>query len=709
MKKQLYLIFICVFPFLGVCAQSYLNYAAGKPVITSKGASGASGITDGIVSASQWKCEEVGKEQWVVIDLTANFKVTAAHLYFDMGNLMPLTNWVLQSKENGKWINIPGTRVVNNFKGRIEQHFDTPVETDQIRLWTVNKEAFGISEIQFWGEDVPPMPYGVEMKEQIEFKTDKHWVCVNQVAYNTNAPKLFTVPTAQSNLAFTVVEKETGKICFRGRTKKAKGDFSAFKPTKTGVEYVVRVKGDGLLTAESYPFEISERAIQKLSYPPAVAFMNDARSLAGSHPSAYGGTPWRDGAYYTYEMPSMVMLYLSDQDYFKRMPVTLSWEADSAKVLSPAFKNTKEPNDRDALVTLQSYYTLLPKPRMADVPDIIQNIRFTAGWYLLDPITHDPSGDPTGERMHSQTVEQLAYFLYAYPAMNQYISIEFYQLILNAAFRWWGKVGLFDVIKTVGTGKGRDCPGHSIMPNLLMYEVAKREYPTLAPQFLDAAVAQTQWIIDEIDWNNPVNTKGQRISEHKLVTGLVHFYLNYPDYAPAGLKDKIEQLAERYVMTSDNMWDFRRFDLEENWTIPGFNECGNVAAFPACALGVAMCVENDALKKRLIQLAYSHFDNLYGRNPLNVHAANHPQSGFVGVDAGFPYKYHDNVCARLELTRGSISSLPGTEMYPFNPKGKHRWPEGWTAYNAGWNVGLAFLNFFERPGTIQVLKNPVFR
>ena len=145
--------------------------------------------------------------------------------------------------------------------------------------------------------------------------------------------------------------------------------------------------------------------------------------------------------------------------------------------------------------------------------------------------------------------------------------------------------------------------------------------------------------------------------------------------------------------------------MTDNWTIPGFNECGNVAGFPACALSLAMCLDNRPdLKDRLVELAYAHFDNLYGRNPLNAHTASHPDNGFEGVERGFPYRYRDDICARLEITRGSLSSLPGTEMYPFNPKGKNRWPEGWTAFNAAWNVSLAYLNIFEGHQDIGILK-----
>lgn len=706
MKKITLLILLCCL-FTYAFSQKYLNYALGKPVETSLKSKNDSKITDGLAPTGQWRCNKIGDTQWVSIDLTANFKIYAAHIYFDAGNIMPLTEWVLQYYRNGEWLDIPGTIMKSNYNMMVEQVFMQPIETDKIRLLTVNKDAFGIDEIQLWGSKIPKIPYGIDKKQSDLFVADKHYICVNQVAYNVNAPKFFTVPTAKSNLPFQVINRRNGMICYKGKIKNNKGDFSNFKP-KGDDEYFIRIEGDNLGIGESFPFEIGYRSIQKLSYPPAVNFMNDARSLVGSHPSAYGGTPWRDGTYYTYELPSMVLLYLSDKSYFNNMPVTLSWSADSIKVLSPNFKSTREYHDRDALTTVQAYYTILPKSTTDDAPDLIQDICFTAGWYLLDPMTHDPSGDPKGEKMHPQTIEQLAYFLFMYPVVQKYVNRKFYELILNFTLRWWKPIGLFEVLTEVGTGKGRECPGHSIMPNLMMYEVAKRECPELADRFMNAAINQTKWIINNVDWKDPIYTKGQRMNEHRLVTGLTYFYLNYFEKAPEGLKDKIEELGKHYVSLSNNMWDFRRFDMCENWTLPGFNECGNIAAFPACAFSVAMCVEDETLKKRLIQLGYSHFDNLYGRNPLNAHAANHPENGFYGVDRGYPYSYYNDVTARLENTRGSLSALPGSEMYPFNPNGKTRHPEGWTAYNASWNVGLAYLNFLEGGTLINVLSDPLY-
>jgi hypothetical protein len=692
--------------FVRTYAQTFTNYAQGKQVTTYREIKNTVLLTDGSLISGPFRSDPKGESVAIDIDLTAEFKLGGIHLYFDSSiNTLPASEFSFQYKNNGEWTNIPGTSRTHNFYSQIEIKFPKVISADLVRMVVHDVTSFGILEIQIWGTDVPSIPYGIEITEQEPFTTDKHWVCANQVAYNLNAPKSFTVPTAKNNLSFVIKEKESGKLVFTGKLKNSKGIFTDFNPTDSeGKEYVIHVEGDSLKPADSYPFAIGEHALQNMAYQPAVGFFNDVRSMVGSHPSAYGGTAWRDGCYYTYEVPSMVMLYLSNREVFDKMPVTLSWIKERDLVLSPEFKPTKEHNDKDALATVKAYYTSLPKPLTENIPDIIQCIRFGTGWNFLDPVSADPSGDLTGEKMHSQTIEQFAYFLYGYPAYKKYIPEEFYQMVLDSTLNWWAESDLFDVDTIIGNPKGRMCPGHSIMPNLLMFEVARREKLENAEKYMKSAYDQTQWIIDYADWNNPSFTKGQRISEHKLVTGLAHFQANYSNLAPAGLKQKLIDWAENAVSLSDNMWDFRKFD-KEIWTLPGYNEAGNVIAFPGAALSVAMVLDEGELKGRLVELAYSHYDNFCGRNPQNAHCANHPDNGFEGVERGWPFgDSRRDICARLENVRGSLSSLPGSEMYPFNPNGKSRWGEGWTAFNADWNVSLTYLNFYEGVSSVSVLK-----
>ena len=685
-------------------AQDYFNYAAGKPVITSWDSKSAMRITDGYIT-TVGGVRLIQDEQFIEIDLTAEFLIGGAHLFLDTRNIMPLDNFVFQYRKDEQWIDIPGAAFTNNYKTRIRIVFDSQLSTSAIRMTFNSSGKFGIAELQIWGEKVPGIPYGVDIEDAKPFEAEKHWICVNQVAYNLDAPKFFTVPTAKSNLIFEIIEEESGKVVFKGRLINKKGDFSDFNPKEPlRSEYSIRLSGDGLPDAESFPFRIGNHAIQEMAYQSAVDFMNDSRSMVGTHSSAYGGSPWRDGTYYTYEVPSMVMLYLSNPEIFEKMEVTMDWEKEKDLVFADNFQPTKEPNDRYALETVRRYYTEIPRPK-SNAPDLLQCIQYGIGWFLLQPVTADPSGDPEGWKMHGQTIEQFAYFLYAYPKFEQYIEKSLYNRVLDSTLIWWDKAGLFDLITKVGGGKGRHCPGHSILPNLLMYEVAKRERLSVTSKFLMAAQNMTRWIIDEADWNDPRFMKGQRMSEQKLVTGLSLFQLNYPNEVPGGLKQKLEEWAEVVVTHSHNMWDFRRFDMDENWTLPGFNEAGNIIGFPACALGVAMTLQEGKLKERLVALGYSHFDNMYGRNPLNAHCANHADLGLMGVDSGWPYRFRYDVCARLETVRGSLSSLPGTEMYPFNPNGKPRHPEGWTPYNACWNVSLTFLNFYENFSDFKVFKN----
>jgi hypothetical protein len=93
------------------------------------------------------------------------------------------------------------------------------------------------------------------------------------------------------------------------------------------------------------------------------------------------------------------------------------------------------------------------------------------------------------------------------------------------------------------------------------------------------------------------------------------------------------------------------------------------------------------------EIAISQADAVFGRNPRLAAAPHKPQKGFTGIERGWPMGYKNNVCARLELCRGSISSAPGSEMFPFHPEGAYRHAEGWVNYGAAWCLSLAYLEF----------------
>ena len=394
------------------------------------------------------------------------------------------------------------------------------------------------------------------------------------------------------------------------------------------------------------------------------------------------------------------------------MPVQMDWRRDKARVLAADFKfDARNPNSEGVMEAVRRYYTELEPPRPG-APDVVQLIHWGLGYYLFHPATRDPSDDPLPQQIHSQTVEQFAYLLYAWPELKRWLPQSFYDRCQEFALAHWKTAGLLEVDplwdaqsyltpeQITGanpTGgslhpyKGRHAPGHSIQPNLMMYEVARRAGRTDAGVYLAAAKAQTQWLIEHMDWNDPRTTKGQRMSEFKTITSLAWFLERYPDQAPARLRGKITAWARVMIQRSENLWDFRRYDLDKHWTIPKLNETGNLVAFAASALAAAPVIEDAAMRRRLREIAYAQVDNVFGRNPRLAAAPHHPEKGFPLVKRGWPKGQPDNTCARLETTRGSLSASPGSEMYPFNPGGEFRHPEGWVNYNAAWNVALAYL------------------
>jgi len=241
--------------------------------------------------------------------------------------------------------------------------------------------------------------------------------------------------------------------------------------------------------------------------------------------------------------------------------------------------------------------------------------------------------------------------------------------------------------------KGRHAPGHSIVPNLLLHEVAKREGRDDAGVYLDAAVKQAEWCIENLDWNDPRTTKGHRMSEHRTIPNLVWLLQKYPDRAPAGLKEKNHAWVEVALARSDNFWDYRRYDLQDHWSIPKVNDVGNLIGFPAIATAAGWVLDDPAKKARLEQISTAAVDHLFGRNPRLAAAPAKPEMGFPEVERGWPKHHKEGICARLELCRGSLSAAPGSEMFPFNPDGAYRHAEGWVNYGAAWCISLAYLKF----------------
>lgn len=496
-----------------------------------------------------------------------------------------------------------------------------------------------------------------------------------------------------------------------GIIKNQVGDFSNFNPAATPDHFIIEVTNPASPAAVSDPFLISTNLYQEQFWKPAVDFLIDARSAVGTHPSAYGGCPWRDGTYYDAIIPALVLFYLSDPDAVKAMPRQIDWEAEKARFTAPSFKfNDKDPGAKGFMNSVRAYYDL--DAPAAEAPDVVKLIHWGAGFYLVNPLTQDPSKDPDKWKVHPQTVEQVAYVVWAWPVLKQWLPESFYLRCRDFVFGYWRpslgidpwwETSTYLAPEDLNEGnpmggllqpyKGRHAPGHSIVPNLLMHEIAKREGRDDAGLYLRAATQQAEWCVKNLDWNDPRTTKGHRMSEHRTITNLVWLLQKYPDKAPAGLKEKIEAWVDVALGRSENLWDYRRYDLQNHWSIPKLNDVGNIIGFPAIATAASWVVDDVQKKRRLERVATAAVDHIFGRNPRLAAAPAHPNMSFPEVERGWPMRYKDNVCARLELCRGSLSSAPGTEMFPFNPGGAYRHPEGWVNYGAAWCMSLAYLRF----------------
>ncbi len=542
---------------------------------------------------------------------------------------------------------------------------------------------------------------------------DVHVIAVNQVGYESGRPKRFTAPLSADGSEFIVRAAAGGAVLFRSNLRGQIGDFSAFEATPG--EYVVEVSGGSLKPGTSDPFQIRPDLWKDLFWQPAVDFLIDSRSVVGTHPSAYGGCPWRDGTYYDAILPSLVLLQRADPARIAAMPRQIDWAKDKQRVLDPAFKfDARNPCSEGVMDAVRKYYTEL-EPPAADAPDVVKLIHWGAGYYLCNPATKDPSDDPDPRQIHPQTVEQVAYVVWAWPSLEKWLPRSFYEKCRSFCEKNWARsleVGKWwepSTYLTVGqiTGKnpmggllhpykGRHAPGHSIVPNLLMHEIAKRDRLADPDRYLAAALKQAGWIVKHLDWNDPRTTKGHRMSEHRTIPGLVWLLQNHPDQAPAGLKEKITAWAEVAAKRSANLWDFRRYDDGDHWTIPKINDVGNWVGTPGIALAASWVIDDPALKSRMRELAVSHADAVFGRNPRLAAAPSKPDSGFTGIERGWPMSHKENVCARLETCRGSISAGPGSEMFPFQPEASYRHAEGWVNYGAAWCLSLAYFEFDRR-------------
>ncbi|GMA91903.1 hypothetical protein [Homoserinibacter gongjuensis] len=509
-------------------------------------------------------------------------------------------------------------------------------------------------------------------------------VIINQTGFDLGGVKRFTAPSALDGETFQVVDADDS-VVYEGTIAGQIGDFSDFDPASTG-PYRVLLSGEAG-DGESYEFGIGANWTERISYLNAIAFMTDVRcfygalagqAMNGTDAKCKTGLAWRDSHQLSFEIPTLVDLYLANPSAIGdiRMP--------------------------------EATYSGLQYPLDADAPEVARLISWGAEIYL------------TGQYDHVLIKEQLASFLWVYPELSEWIPAELYEAVRDYLFPIWSQASysryswydytahtadLLQVYTQVGTGKGEFPPGHSIVPNLRMWQVAEREGRADAPQYLDAALAQAQWIVDNLDVSDPATTKGQRQAEYQLMTALATLALTVPaESVPAGLGAFAQDWADVVIERSDNMWDFRKYS-DDRWTIPNFtgggsgedpNETGNLLGFPAAALAASVLIGDADTDARLAEIAQAHVDDVFGRNPTGRAAQyriHDPELAFEGLDLGWFSEYQGGN-GLLQGSHGVFDGSPKNGHYPFNPGVSNiGHTEGWVTFNTAWLEALAWRAF----------------
>jgi len=651
-------------PMAATASSTYGDFTAAKAI-------------DGVVEAdSRWTSERTNEPSWLELDLGGVHLLAGVHVFNGLAPANTLKNLSVQFWRDGAWREIPSATIVDNRATALAIAFDDTVQvrTDRLRLWiTATHDGYArIKEVRVWPAAPGGMPPIVEGAAPAEVQVPL--IYLNQSGFNAGKPKRFTAPTLADGTRFEVRPAAGGAAVFSGVITGRIGDFSTFEPADAR-DYVV-VAGPHT----SVPFRVGSWWLERVTYQNAVDFMVDSRHYVGNwRTPCRGSFGWRDDHHFGWELHTLVAQWLSNPSAYERMPRQITYEAPADPKL---------------------WGKLEPYP--ADIPDLVKLIHWGADVIVTQRVRHE----------HLKA--QLAYFLYAWPSLQAYLPAQNYAAVREYAFAVWSdptkdrdypydespEHDLLALKTKVGTTKGCYPPGFSVEPNLLLYTVAQREGRADAEKYFEAAHRQAAWLGANLDWNDPLVTKGQRMSEWLTITGLAHFLREYPDRAPAGLAAKIDAWAQVVVRRAANLWDFRKLDDAAAWTPTGpqltmWNEPGNVVGLPAALLAAQPFVRDPAVRARLEQLVWSHFDGFFGRNPAGRHFSYDAPREIEGVEYGW-YSYHHGGIGQLEKARFVIDGSPKNQHYPYHPEvGNVGWTEGWVQFNVAYNVSLAYLAYTE--------------
>lgn len=641
---------------LPVLGQNNLSLSGSATASSAEGSSRADMAIDD-EPESFWSSSADDQQAWLIVRFPGATEVLGATIDF-APNQAPNSDFLLQYLLNGEWRTFH--REEDNASSRVDIALEKPLLVDRIRLFAADQKPMHISEFILSGQ---------QYRDTSSLAAPP--VLVNQSGYNLDRPKRFTAPGIKDGTTFQVLNVNDRQTVSSGEVRGEKGDFSAFNPLTTD-EFIIQIN-----EMTSFPFRIGPYWLERVTYRNMVDFMLDARHYVGNvkeiRPISFA---WRDGDFFNWSMQSLVAMYLSNPSAYERMEI----------------KGKYVPNQSYPETYQGLWGELLPFNE--GTPDIIQMIHWDADVKISQQLDHE------------MQKAELAHFLYAWPYIKKWLPEQNFDRVYEYASSVWEnrevsehslsqydkspEHNLLKVKTQLGTTKGEMPPGFSVIPNLMMYEVSKRLDEPDAEKYFDAAYRQMAWMIQNLDWEDPMTTKGQRMSEHMTMRAFAYFHTQYPDRAPAGLIEKVRDWARIALSRSDNMWDFRKYD-EAEWTPPGWNETGNILGFPAAAFAAMSLLEDRDLIGGLEVLAWSHLENAFGRNPTGRHFSFKGPQEIEGVDLGW-YSRHKGGIGLLDEVPFVFDGSPKSFHYPNYPEaGDVGWTEGWVQFNTAFNLSMAYL------------------
>ena len=641
-----------------LCAQNNLSLTGKATSSGHQDENSAELAIDGKDNTS-WISIENAELKWLSVVLPGALEIEKIEILIERINGNPVQNYAIQTYLNGKWHN--RIEESKNQDAKVIIAFKKPILTDRLRFVVNDTVAVKIKEFEIYGkryidENVAPVKK----------------VLINQSGYNLGKPKRFTTPEIDNNTPFNIKNLKTNKVEFQGKINNNIGDFTEFNP-KSSDEYVIAID-----TIQSYPFRIAPFWLERITYQNMVDFMNGARHYTGTTDQIRRlSWAWRDGDFFNWALQNLVAQYLSNPEAYSRLEKKISYVSNDS--FSEEYKGK---------------WGVL-KPYKEDAPDIVKLIHWDADVKISQQLEHE------------MQKAELAHFLYAFPYLKEWLPQQNFDLVYKYLKTKWDKADVEErstsqydqspehnllALKTkMGTNKGELPPGHSIIPNLMMYEVAKNQKEKDAEKYFTAAFNQMKWMIANLDWQDPLTTKGQRMSEHITMRAFAYFYNQYPKKAPKGIVEKVEDWVDVMMLRSNNMWDFRKYTDHGDWVPAGWNETGNILSFPASVLAAKSIIKDETTKKELDRLVWSHFDDAFGRNPTGRHFSYDGAREIEGVDLGW-YNAHHGGVGLLEPVRFVFDGSPKTNHYPNHPEiGNLGWTEGWVQHNTAFNISMAYL------------------